>query len=135
MLTSAPSPLPTTITSDGRPINGTGLVAPVTLEAGILDCSVIVNVPAVVGVPVIVTVTTVLLINTAGPAVSPGGRFDTAKSDGVIDVANVALDNVYLILALLTAWLTLRLFNPVNVTVMPGESVVIPALRCAVPAL
>ena len=102
--TVAPSLLATALAVT-VPVGVIALVAPVTLDAGILDGSVIVLVLAlyVVGVPVIVTVTTVLFDRTAVPAVSPGGRLDTAKLDAVIVLAYVPFVNVYTILAPLTA--------------------------------
>jgi hypothetical protein len=66
-----------------------GLVAPVTLTAGIDVGNVIILVLAlyVVGVPVMGTVTTVLLVRCAVPAFKPGGRLLTAKWDAVIEEA------------------------------------------------
>jgi len=80
------------------------LVAPVTLDAGILVGSVTFLELAlyVVGVPVIVTVTTVLLVRVAVPADKPGGKLLMAKFDVVIELAKVPFVNVYITLALLT---------------------------------
>ena len=71
------------------PVGVIALVAPVTLEAGMLDgsVSILVLVLTVVGVHVIATVTTVLLVRVAVPVVRPGGRLDTAKLEAVIALA------------------------------------------------
>ena len=109
------------------PVTGPAVIVPVgtsaffatkKLVAGMLDARVRVTVfeLAVVGVPDMGMVTTVLLVLIAVPAVNPAGRPETVKLDAVIDVAYVALVNVYRTLAPLTACPTLRFDNPVAVT-------------------
>ena len=85
LLTATPSPIATALVVT-VPVGVIALVAPVTLEAGMLDGreSVVVLALTVVGVPVIATVTTVSLVRTAVPAISPGGRFKTEKLEAVI---------------------------------------------------
>jgi len=118
-LTAAPSPLFTALAVIA-PVVGIAIVAFVTLDTGILVGSVTVLVLALytVGVPVTGMVTTVSLVRTAVPAVSPGGRFDTEKSEAVIVLEYVLLDSVNIMLTLLTAWLTFKAVISVDVIVM-----------------
>ena len=66
------------------PVRVIALIAPVTLDAGIVAGRVIFIAPAVVGVPLMATVTTVALVRDAAVAVSPAGKPDTAKSGAFI---------------------------------------------------
>ena len=90
----------------------------------------------VVGLPETAIVTTVLFVRTAEAAVSPGGRFETAKLDGDMGLANVPLVRLNVMLAL-TGTPTFRPVNPEDCTLMASAAAVEieEALRTAVPSL
>ena len=94
-LTAAPSPIPTLLALT-VPETATAAVAPVTLAAATVPGIVRVRLLALyaLGAPVIGTVTTVLLVRVAVPALSPPGRFDTAKFAGVMELAYCPLESV-----------------------------------------
>ena len=124
MITLPPPPI--TVSGNVLGFTDTAVVAPVMLPWAIDAGNVRLYEAVVVGVPVIGTVTTVALVRTAVPAVNPAGRpLLITKFAAVIVGAYVPFVRVYVTLAPLTAWPTLKLLSPFAAPVIVNAGVTV----------